>query len=87
MEFNEPGSDITYTMTDNSTITEAILKRDPATHHYVYGYLPPMPIFEFWQGNLFYAATPDGRTAGPKSPGGTGSSPGTPSSASSAPAS
>ncbi|MGW6459234.1 hypothetical protein ACWF94_25475 [Streptomyces sp. NPDC055078] len=61
-EFNEPGSNITYTMTDSSTIIETIFKRDPVTRHYAYGYLPPVPVFDFWQGNLFYSATPDGRT-------------------------
>ncbi|MFI1867295.1 hypothetical protein [Streptomyces jumonjinensis] len=61
-DFPEKGSTIVYTMTDGSTITETVFKRGPAAHHCVYGYLPPMPIFEFWQGNLFYSATPDGRT-------------------------
>ena len=59
-DFNGPGSTITYTMTDDSQIAETILKR--SDYHYVYAYLPPMRMFDFWQGNLFYSELPDGRT-------------------------
>jgi hypothetical protein len=60
--FNETGSSITYTMTDNSTVEETIIKRDTASRHYVYACLPPIPGFDFWQGNLFYKDAGNGKT-------------------------
>jgi hypothetical protein len=60
--FNQTGSNITYTMTDNSTIEETIIKRDAASHHYVYACLPPITFFDFWQGNLFYKDAGDRKT-------------------------
>jgi hypothetical protein len=60
--FNETGSNITYTMTDNSKIEEIVIKRDASSHHYVYACSPPMTGFDFWQGNLFYEDAGDGKT-------------------------
>lgn len=60
---NETGSHITYTMMDNCKIEETIIKRDTASHHYVYACLPPITGFDFWQGNLFYKNAGNGKTS------------------------
>ncbi|GFF28351.1 hypothetical protein IFM61606_10142 [Aspergillus udagawae] len=60
--FNETGSSITYTMTDDSTMEETIIKRDANSHHYVYACLPRVKFFDFWQGNLFYEDLGNGKT-------------------------
>lgn len=60
--FNETGSKITYTMTDDSTVEEIIIKRDAASHNYVYACLSPIRFFDFWQGNLHYEDSRNGKT-------------------------
>ncbi|GFF64903.1 hypothetical protein IFM60648_01427 [Aspergillus lentulus] len=60
--FNETGSSITYTMTDGSTMEEFVIKRDANSHHYVYACSPRVKFFDFWQGNLFYEDSGNGKT-------------------------